>query len=422
MIKKKKLWFSAAGVLVVVIIAISLKIFNTSSGEMPVITTKLIKKDISTTVLVKGEVKSKTRSELSSDLTYPINKIFVKEGDEVKKGDVLATLDASDLNFEIQTANLEIQMQEIQMKQKALDENIYGLRKNVENEQINFESAKHKYETSKTLFKAGGLSKSELDNDYDNYLKTQNDLNIAKNNLNEAYRKQNDAAEKKSLELKKLNLKRKLDDLNKTTIVSPIDGTVTTINAKLGSVAQGTEGLFVVEDINNLEASLDVSEYDVGKLHIGKEVVLTTEVLPDKIIKGKITRIFPVVQTKEANSSRQAVIPVIVNIVNKVTGLRPGQVIEAKIEAEKQKDALVLPYETVLEKENKKNVIFVVVNGVLKEIPVKIGVEGNIEVQVISNLLKPGDIVALNPNETFKNGLKVKATEPGGPGNGEGKK
>ncbi|SHG95896.1 efflux RND transporter periplasmic adaptor subunit [Tepidibacter thalassicus] len=407
---KKKLLIILTSILAILIlggtyIGISIK---SSKKNIVVTTANIQKQDISSNILVKGKLESKIKSEISSDLAYRINNIFVKIGDKVKKGDKLATFDMKELNYDIETAKLELAIQEAQYKEKNNEERILLLEKDVENQTIDFETAKNKYEASKKLYELGSISKDELDSDYNTYKKAKNNLDRIKAELNKAIKEKNNNSDAKLLELKKLNLKQKIDDLSKSTIISPIDGTVTAINAKIGSIPKGAGGLFVIEDLTKLKATLDINEFDINKLHIGQNVNLTTESLEGKVFKGKITNIYPTARIKEGSSSgKQIIIPVEIDLIGDVKGLRPGLIIESNIEIQKQKGALTVPYEAIYEKPDKTNCIFLVKNGVLKEIPIKIGIQSDLIVEVISKDIKPGDKVVLNPNETFYDGMKV---------------
>ncbi|SHJ77568.1 efflux RND transporter periplasmic adaptor subunit [Tepidibacter formicigenes] len=412
--RKKKLLIITTSILAILILGgvyISTGV-KSSKKDRIVTTAEVQKQDISSNILVKGKLESKSKSEISSDLSYRVNEIFVKVGDKVKKGDKLATFDMKELNQDIESAKLELEIQEAQYKEKNSEEHILSLQKDVENQTMDFETAKNKYESSKELYELGSISKDELDSDYNTYKKAQNNLDKIKADLNKAIREKNNDSDAKSLELKRLNLKQKIDDLSKSTIISPIDGTVTAIDAKIGSIPKGAGGLFVIEDLTKLKATFDINEFDINKLHIGQDVNLTTESLNDKVFKGKITNIYPTARIKEGSASgKQIVIPVEVDLVGDVKGLRPGLVIESNIETQKQEGALTVPYEAIYEKPDKTNCVFLVKNGVLKEVPIEIGIQSDLVVQVISKDIKPGDKVALNPNETFSDGMKINIME-----------
>ncbi len=407
MIKKKKIIGISVSLVILLFAVLNFKTSG-SSDVMSVTTTDIKKSTISSNIYVTGELKSIVNSEISSDFTYIVDNIYVKEGDKVKKGDKLATFDMKELNQSIESAKIEFEIQEAQYREKNSQETILSLQKDVENQTMDFEIAKNKYESSKSLYEMGSISKDELDSDHNAYKKSQNDLDKRKSDLNKAIREKNNDSDAKSLELKKLNLKQKIDDLNKSTVKSPIDGTVTAVNAKIGSIPKGAGGIFVIEDLKNLKATFDINEFDISKLHKGQEINLTTESLSDATFKGKITNIYPTARIKEGSSSgKQIIIPVEVDLFGNIEGLRPGLVIESKIETEKQESALVLPYEAIYEKPDKNKCIFLVKNELLKEIPVELGIQSELEVQVISKGIKSGDKVALNPNETFVDGMKV---------------
>ena len=410
-LKKKKNIAIILGIALILTIGGSIfsKKAGNKNGEIMVDTIKLDKGQISSIIRVKGELKSKTRAEISSELKYKVKEIFVKEGDIVKQGDSLASLDVKDLSNDLKNAKLDLEISEEQYKEKMGDDNLLNLQKDLEGKEIDLEVARNKYNSSKELYESGNLSKEEFDADSINLKKLENGIAVAKQSLNSAIKKKNNGSDLKMLEQKRLNYENKLKDESKTVIKSSINGTVTAVNAKIGSIADAsTTGLFVIEDLKNLQAKFDVNEFDVEKLHIGDEISLTTESILDKKFKGKIVNIFPTAVTKDSSSGKTIVIPVVVDLVGDVTGLRAGTVIESNVEVNKKKDVMVVPYEAIVEKQDKSNVVYVVKNGIVKEVKISLGVQGDSGAQIISKDLKIGDEILSKPDEKTYDGMKVK--------------
>ncbi len=414
MARKSKKWTMIfIGFIVVVLFTLALTKLNIAMEKgLSVTSIDVDKQDISSYMMVQGKLESKIKSEISSDFSYRINDIYVKVGDKVKKGEVLAKFDIKELNFDIECAKLELEIQEEQYKEKNSEENILSLKKDIENQEIDVRILSNKYERNKILYESGVVAKDELETSYDEYIKSKNSLEKNILELNKIIKEKDNKSDLKALELKKINLTQKIENISKSTVVSPIDGTITAVNARIGSMPKGTEGLFIIEDLSKLKATFYINEFDISQLKIGRTVELTTESIQNKTFEGKITNIYPTAQVEQnAASGKQIVIPVEVELTGDIAGLRPGLTIESKIETQIENEVLVLPYEAIYEKVDKTNCVFLVDSGMLKEIPVELGVESDLLVQIIADGIKVGDKVVLNPDETYSDGMKVNIDE-----------
>ncbi len=407
--KPKKWTIIVLGFAFVALFTLALTKLNIAmEKDLSVTTVDVNKQDISSYMMVQGKLESKIKSEISTDFSYRINDIYVKVGDKVKKGDVLAKFDIKELNFDIECAKLELEIQEEQHKEKNSEENILSFKKDIENHTIDVEILSNKYERNKVLYGSGVIAKDELETSYNEYIKSKNGLEKNILELSKIMKEKDNKSDLKALELKKLNLAQKIENISKSTVVSPIDGTITAINAKIGSMPKGTEGLFIIEDLSKLKATFYINEFDISQLDIGKTIDLTTESIKNKTFKGKITNIYPTAQVEQnAASGKQIVIPVEVELTGDIAGLRPGLTIESKIETQTEKEVLVLPYEAIYEKADKTNCVFLVESGILKEILVELGVESDLLVQIITNDINVGDKAVINPDETYADGMKV---------------
>ncbi|MHC1723405.1 MAG: efflux RND transporter periplasmic adaptor subunit [Aminipila sp.] len=306
-------------------------------------------------VSVKGNVQGSERAEIQSTQTAEVKAVYVDEGDRVQKGQVLAVLDSGDLNEQYAKAK------------------------------ITAAEAKRKYEDAKLLYEQGALPQNE-------YL---------------------DA--KATYESDVLSLDTY--DFDKINITSPISGTVTRVNVTVGSNANNTsdnKSMFVIEDLQNLQLKVKVSEYDISKIKEGQTVSITSDVLGEKTATGVVAKIAPSGESKDStNGSSEMVIPVDINIDNSNGKLIAGVNAKAEILIHKKENALAVPVDAIMEDVNENaSYVFVIKNNKLKKVKVQTGIEGDFSIEVISDKIKAGDQVVLSPTYDLKNGMEVTISDP----------
>ena len=346
--KKSIIIFTSIVVFIVLLIAVA----NTFAGrEMPlqVSTGTAEIMDIEQVVTIKGTIQGSESADVVSSMNYEIVSILVSEGDTVKKDQVLAILDSETLEDEYKKAV------------RALEE------------------SKFNYEASKVLYEEGAISKEEFiraENTYEN-----DRLSVSSFDIND-----------------------------KTQIKSPISGTVTRVNVNLGRYANDTENnepMFVIEDLDNLKMDVRISEYDISKIKVGQEVIITAEVLGDESVSGTVSRISPTGEPKDP-ASKEMVIPVKIDIDKGNTNLIAGVTAKAKILIENKSNVLTVPIDSILEDPDTEESYVMLLDGAqLKKVTVVPGLEGDFHIEIISGDIKAGDQVVLSPTFDMTDGTEV---------------
>lgn len=196
-----------------------------------------------------------------------------------------------------------------------------------------------------------------------------------------------------------------------TRINSPFEGTVTRVNGVIGSVTEMGTPLIVVEDISSLKMEVLISEYDISRVRVGQPVVVTAEIIGDQELKGTVAQISPTGEPKDA-SGKEMVIPVTITIEKGASNLISGVTAKARIIVEAANQVLAVPVEAILEEPNTlKHFIFILDDGLLKKIPVTLGVEGNFNVEIRDVVLDVGTRVVLSPTLDMVDGAM--AYDPG---------
>ncbi|MBR0597114.1 efflux RND transporter periplasmic adaptor subunit [Sinanaerobacter chloroacetimidivorans] len=348
---RKKKWILIITI-VILLIAVLFAWSKTFSGgpQAPVVTTGTAEKmNIEEVVAIKGTIKGSESADVVSSLNYEIVSILVKEGDVVKKDQVIAVLDGEALENDYK---------------KALS---------------SLEESKFNYEASQLLYQEGAISKEQFikaKNTYENDKITLDSYNVA----------------------------------DKTNLKSPIAGTVTRVNVNLGRYANDTENsepMFVIEDLDNLKMDVKISEYDISKIKVGQKVTITAEVLGKESVTGTVSRISPTGEPKDA-TSKEMVIPVQIDVMKGNSKLIAGVTAKAQIQIEQKEDALTVPIDAIMEDPATGESYVMVVDGtILHKIPVVIGLEGDFNIEILSGDLSSGDQVVLSPTFDMTEGMEV---------------
>jgi HlyD family secretion protein len=415
---KRKLYiFGGLGLLVVALILFAL-LGGSKEEIVQVQTEKVEKRDITQKVSTTGKIEPEFKVIITPEVTGEIVSLPVKEGDMVKKGDLLIKINAKQYlaDKESAEATLLASKSSLAMRKAELD-------------RISLE-----YERVKGLHKKGLASDSEIETSKSNFESIKAGYDGAKADV-----MRTEAA-----------LRRAVEQLYKTSIYSPMNGTVNALNVELGErvlgsgFSQGTN-IMTVSDLNNMEASVEVDENDVVLISIGDTARIKVDAFNDKIFKGLVSEIGNSAISSGLGTQDQVVnFNVKLKLIDVDQGLRPGMSCNADIETETIKDVITVPIQSVtargnemlkkedgdeennptpVKKENGSNkpkeIVFVVKEGKAKKVEVqtgisddnyiciKSGLSGGEQVvsgsyKAISRELNDGSTVRIEEKKTFK--------------------
>ena len=340
----------------------------------------LAKGDVVSSLSLTGPVSGTDSADVVSNLHSEVLEIRVKEGDTVEKGQVLAVIDRTDAQKEVDVA------------QNAYDLAVSEYNESLRDTKIGYEKAKQDYSTAslnyernKTLFEAGAISSAEFE-------AVGNALSDARRAV-EGYRMENgQAVPDESYELKvkaaQFELDQKKRDLEDTEVKSPISGTVVRVNSKVGQFADKPEDekpMFIIENLAQLEMELQISEYSVGDVSVGLPVDITADILNGKTVTGTITSISPTGEEKTGSASTERVVPATVSIDKEDSGLIAGITARASIVTERAEDVFKVPSSAVRTGEDGSSQIAVLKEGtgIVHFVSVDTGVESDLETEII---------------------------------------
>mgnify|MGYP002887332155 FL=1 len=213
------------------------------------------------------------------------------------------------------------------------------------------------------------------------------------------------------IEKAKFDYEKAVEQLDNTILKAPIDGTVVRVNTKVGRFADKMENdapLFVIENLDNLELEIKVSEYTIGKVAVGQEAEISADILNGETVHGEVISISPTGEEKGGGSSER-VIPTKIRVTDQDTKLIAGITARASIVLEESENALTVPVSAVMEKDG-TNYVQEISDGTVSWVPVDIGVEGDVEMEIIpveGSSLDENSVLIAEPGEQYTDGMAV---------------
>ena len=317
--RKKQIIFGSIG-LVVLWIAVSI-IWSKREKPIPVTTERAIRKTIMQTVSATGKVQPETEVKISPEVAGEIIDLPVEDGKAVMKGDLLVKIkpDSYKALLEQQEAAISA-AKATNLQQKAT-----------------MFKAEHDFKRAEDLFNKKLISEQEFN-------AAQAAYDVAKNTFESSLHE---------IERAQAGSSQARDQLSKTTIYSPIDGTVTVLNSKLGErlVATGqfagTE-VMRVADLSHMEARVDVNENDVVNVKIGDKAEVKIDAYGDRKFHGNVYQIANTGKTTGAGTQEEVTnFEVKIRIEDHEVVLKPALSCTAEIQTNQVKDVVAVPMQAV---------------------------------------------------------------------------
>jgi HlyD family secretion protein len=317
--RRRKILFGSAGAVLLLIIA--LVVAGKREKPIPVTTEKAVRRTILQTVSATGKMQPETEVKISPEVAGEIIELPVEDGMQVKQGDLLVKIkpDSYKALLEQQEAAISA-AKATNLQQKAT-----------------MLKTEHDLGRSKDLFEKKLISEQE-------YNAAEAAYDVAKNTYESSLHE---------IERAQASSSQARDQLSKTTIYSPMDGTVTVLNSKLGErlVATnqfaGTE-VMRVADLTHMQAVVDVNENDVVNVKVGDKTNIKIDAYGDRKFKGVVQQIANTGKTTGTGTQEEVTnFEVKIRVDDHDVALRPGLSCTADIETNMVKDAVAVPMQSV---------------------------------------------------------------------------
>jgi multidrug efflux pump subunit AcrA (membrane-fusion protein) len=373
---------------------------GSAAPEVMANVSRLERKTLEQIISVKAPLEGIEKAEVASPLNYEIIDIRVKEGDIVKKDQVLAVLDSEELEKQI-----EYEENQIELNKLETEDRIKAMQIEYDKDVTGYKELKEAYEQNKELYENGVITEEA-------FKKTENNLADSKISI-ESYNAVNgkillSQADQKRIEIQEKQLKLKKEELEKVQIKSPIDGTVTRVNVNIGRYAKDTENgeaMFIVENLEKLQMKAAVSEFDVGKIKLNQEAEIYSDILGKEYAKGIVARISPTAEQKD-NNTMERIIPVLIDVTERPKNLIAGVIATAKIKTDNSENTFAVPSGAIVEEGEEYRLYILNEDNTISSLPVEIGLETDLESEVRGNLTEEMKYI-INPDETYEDGMTV---------------
>jgi len=422
------------GAIVVLAALVGFTVVQSRKNVVTVQTGKAQREDLATVVSASGEIKPKTYVNIGANAYGKITHLYVKEGDHVKKGQLLAQIDnvqsAADLS-----AN-QAMLQAAQTDALAADAGLKTSQADMLRAQADYDRNKLDWDRAQSLFKDGLISKSDFDSRKNAWATADAGLSQAQARVAQA-KAQKDSADK-HVSQANATLARVNDVLQKTTYTAPYAGVVTNLPVREGeSVVIGIQNaqgstLMTLADMSVITAEVKVDETDIVNVQLGQPAEVTIDAIPKKIFHGKVSEIGDnaIVRSSGVSTSQQATaseeakdFKVVVTLTDAPDDLRPGLSTTAKVTTATRTNALSIPIQALTlrtkeqmdqqnnapgsvhaappaakdpasksKKDDELQGVFVIRNKKAMFVPVTTGVMGTSDIEVLDGL-KEGDEV-----------------------------
>ena len=359
------------------------------------------------TVSATGKIQPETEVKISSMVSGEIIDLPVKEGQVVKKGDLLVKI-----NPDLYTSGLNRTVS-----------NLSGTKAGLTQAEAQFNEAKSSFERNKILFDKGIISKSDWD-------KAIASFEVAKASKQSAFYNVQSAS---------ATVNEAKDNLGRTIIYAPADGTISVLNVELGERVLGTQQMTGTEilrvaNLNNMEVEVDVNENDIVKINVGDSAKVEVDAYLKKEFKGIVTSISNSASTAltadqvtnfkvKVRILKESYMDLLEGKPTTYSPFRPGMTATVDIITTRKETVIGVPISSivvksdttatskiVVEDSNKENkvapksdkkyeCVFLKVGDKAKIRIIKTGIQDDTNIEVISGL-KKGDVVIIGPYTT----------------------
>jgi HlyD family secretion protein len=350
--RKKIIRAIVIAVCVLLVFIVAFKVLYKPAGPPEVEAVRLAPGEIISTVAADGELEALNQVDISAEIVAKVEKIYVEEGVEVDKGQLLCVLDNDE----------------------------YRSERDLNRSQL--EQAKASYERGKALFEDDLISEADFEE------------------------------RRTAYEVAKAQFDRSNDDLSKTRIYTPISGRVVRVEVEEGeTVVMGTMNnagtvMFTVGDLSVMQAKIYVDETDIASVSVGQPAVVTLDAMPDVEFEAKVSAVgyMPASDT-DVVSSEATEFEVVLDLVDVDARLRPGMTASAEISTAVRENVVTCPLQA-LGKHNTggkmQDTVFVLDGDRAKVTPVKTGISDGMKTEITEGL-EYGQVVIVGPYEVLRN-------------------
>ncbi|MBZ5571660.1 MAG: efflux RND transporter periplasmic adaptor subunit [Acidobacteriia bacterium] len=418
-----------AGAVVALLAVAGFTVYQSRKNVVTVQTGKALRQDLAAVVSASGEIKPKTYVNIGANAFGKITKLYVKEGERVRRGQMLAQLE--NVQPEADVNAMQASLDAARTDALAAEAALNTAQADLNRAKADAERSELDWTRAQGLYKAALIARSDFDSQKAAHQTAVAGLAQAQARVAQA-KAQKESADRRVSQAG-ANLTHATDVLRKTTYQAPFDGVITNLPVREGETVvigiQNSPGstLMTLADMSVITAEVKVDETDIVNVQLGQPAQVTIDAIPRKSFKAVVTEIgnnaivrsTGVSTSQQTSSSQEAKdFKVVVTLQDPPEDLRPGLTATAKITTATRNKALTIPIqaltvrqqEDLLPKGEKGSVeaavpqkspsskeeiqgVFVIRNRKAEFVPVETGIAGTTDIEVLKGLGDGDEIV-----------------------------
>ena len=356
--------------------------------SLPVKVAPAVRMDLVMKLRSPGEAVTDHRIVMKAEVNGILKNLNIEESRHVKKGEVLVEIDDTEYRLDVEKLEAERLkvLSELLLEKKFEAAGTADSRTSSERE-----AAEKAFEEARVRFQNGAITDDDfarISRAYENML------------IESGAKKDEIMAATKRLTQAEIDLQKSRLQLARTKILAPFDGIVTAIQISPREHLSAGMELFTLVNISRIQVHAKVLESEIRKMKVGREVDLKFSAYPEKVFKGKVKAISPLVDPEKRTCD------VIIDVGNSDEEIKPGMHAEVEIAADIYKDRLLIPQDAVLSRSGRK-LAFVFDNGVAKWRYLEIGLENEEYAEVLDGITE-GEQVLIDGHFTLAHDARVR--------------
>jgi HlyD family secretion protein len=369
--KKWKIWLAVLA-LIVIGVSVYVGVKKSRAGIVKVQTGQVVRQDLVSVVTASGEIKPRNYINIGANAMGRLTDILVKEGDHVRKGQLLARLESVQAASDVQAqkallSSTEADAAAAEAGLRASEENLRTGHAAVDRAKAELERASLNFKRAEQLFKEKLIARQDFDERKAAYASMQAALREAEARLAQAgaqrgqVASQLDASQKRVAQIR-ATVRRATDFLEKHYATSPLDGVVTNLPVRVGeTVVPGIQNssaslIMTIADMSLITAEVKVDETDIVSVNLDQIAKITIDAIPDRTFEGNVIEIgntailrsTGLAASQSAISSQEAKdFKVVIALDNPPEEVRPGLSCTAKVTTATREKVLTIPIQAL---------------------------------------------------------------------------
>ncbi|MGC8809311.1 MAG: efflux RND transporter periplasmic adaptor subunit [bacterium] len=346
-----------------------------------------------------GDIMPNTQVTVYSKVQGWVDKIFVREGDLVKTGDVLVTLDAREAQAAVAQAqaNLEAAKARLRLVKATAEE---AVQSQIQQTRANMELAEADLKRAQELYEKNFIARQQLDEARTKYNVAKSAYDLALNSLQQKTWENEIALAEAQVRQAEATLKLTQAQLANLTITSPLNGGVTKRHVDPGTMVKDTTPILTIMDLAEVKMVVNVTEKEFVRLKKDQPVKVLVTAFPERTFPGRIEIITPALDLQSRTAEVQIAIP------NPGFILKPGMFGRVEIILRSQPQAVLVPVQALLNQDD-KDYVFVVKDGQAYRRTIQKGLIKDTAVEVMKGI-EPGELVVTSGHSLLREGMKVR--------------